>query len=257
MGSATKEIGILVKQLVFKSLDLGEAGIHAEEVIDPDFGFFAAGAGTKLNDRWPFVFGCVLGCLECFELGKLRGAGLLELVELGFGELGEVGSRSQGLRVGDLLVENQEFAGQVHLRLKFRELSSDIGKTIGIGRIGRLGNETIVVGNNLGVIHEDSINLFGGRCAEFGEGGGAVLGGFAVFFGFFAGSGGGFSLEFLHTTDFVDEALLTGEEGVAFGADVGGNSGFGAACLESGTTRAGDGDLIILRMNVGFHRVLL
>lgn len=74
------------------------------------------------------------------------------------------------------------------------------------------------------------------------------MGGFAILFSFFACGGGGFGLEFLHATYFVDEALLTSEEGMAFATDIDHHVIFGAACVKRGTARAGDGDLMVLWM---------
>ncbi len=66
------------------------------------------------------------------------------------------------------------------------------------------------------------------------------MGGFAIFFGFFACSGGCFGLVFLYTADFVDKTLLTGKEGVTLTADVYDNAVFCAAGRKTGTTTAGD-----------------
>jgi hypothetical protein len=74
------------------------------------------------------------------------------------------------------------------------------------------------------------------------------LGGFAIFFDFFACGSSGFGLEFLHATYFVYEALLTSEEGVATATDIDHHVIFGAACVKRGTARAGDGDLMVLWM---------
>lgn len=86
--------------------------------------------------------------------------------------------------------------------------------------------------------------------SHVGQGLGAGLGTFAVFFGFFAGGGFLFGLEFLDSTKLIDEAHLTGEEWVALGANIHFEIGFGGACLERGTARTGDGDLIVLWVDV-------
>ncbi len=66
------------------------------------------------------------------------------------------------------------------------------------------------------------------------------MGGFAIFFGFFAGSGGGFGLVFLYPTDLINKTLLTSKEGVAFTADIYDDTVFCAAGRKTGTTTAGD-----------------
>ncbi len=98
-------------------------------------------------------------------------------------------------------------------------------------------------------------NLFCRSSTEFGEGSWArSFAGFAVFFGFFASCSGGFGLELLDATNFVDEALFTSEEGVALGTDINRYSRFGAASRKDGPATAGDVDLLVGGVNACFHK---
>ena len=63
--------------------------------------------------------------------------------------------------------------------------------------------------------------------------------------------------EFVDAAKLVNEAHLTSEERVAFGADIHGKIGLRGACLEGSTTAAGNGDLVVGLMDLGFHRVKL
>lgn len=80
---------------------------------------------------------------------------------------------------------------------------------------------------------------------NIGQGLGAGLRTFAIFFGAFARSGTLFGLEFLDAAELVDEAHLTSEERVTFGADIDSDCILGGASLERGTTGASDRDLIV------------
>ncbi len=102
-------------------------------------------------------------------------------------------------------------------------------------------------GASFGYAQDELISL---SRSHVGQSLGTRLRTFAVFFGFFARSSFLFGLEFLYPTELVDEAHLTGEEGVALGADIGSEIGLGGARLERGTTRAGDGDLIVCWVDV-------
>ncbi len=86
--------------------------------------------------------------------------------------------------------------------------------------------------------------------ADVGESLGTRLGTLAIFFEFFACGGFLFGLEFLYAAELIDKAHLTGKERVALGADINCHSRSGRASLERGTTRAGDSDLVVGRMNV-------
>ena len=97
-------------------------------------------------------------------------------------------------------------------------------------------------GNKLGL---GSSNV--GECLR------ATLGGFAVLFGFFAGSTSLFSFVFLDTTELVDEAHFTCKEWVAFGADINRNGVAGRTCLERIAAAAGNRYWIVFGMDVGFH----
>ena len=79
----------------------------------------------------------------------------------------------------------------------------------------------------------------------------------AIFFGFFASSGGGFGLEFLDATNLVYKALLASEEGVTLAADINNDAVAGRTSGKTGATTTGDVDLMVGRMQVGFHRRLL
>lgn len=85
---------------------------------------------------------------------------------------------------------------------------------------------------------------------DIGQGLGAGLGTFAIFFGFFARGGFLFSLEFLDSAELIDEAHLTGKEGVALGADIDGHGIASGASLERRPARAGDRDLMVLWVDV-------
>lgn len=96
-------------------------------------------------------------------------------------------------------------------------------------------------------------NKLGLGSSNIGEGLGTRLGGFAVLFGFFAGSTGLLGLVFLDAAELVDKAHLTGKERVTLGADVNGDGVAGRAGLESVAAAAGNRDLMVFRVNVGFH----
>lgn len=76
-----------------------------------------------------------------------------------------------------------------------------------------------------------------------------------IFLFLFTGSGFLFGLEFFDTSEAVDEFHLSGEEGMAFATDVGGDVGFGAPSLEGGATGTFDGYRVVGWMDVGFHKV--
>lgn len=109
-------------------------------------------------------------------------------------------------------------------------------------------------GASFGYAQDELISL---SSSHVGQGLGTSLGAFAVFFSFFSRGGFLFGLELLDAAQLIDEAHLTSEEGMALGADVHGKIGLGGASLESGTARAGDGDLIVLWVDTRLHRGVL
>ena len=103
------------------------------------------------------------------------------------------------------------------------------------------------------IVQEGNKELFSGLSANVGEGLGTGLGRFAVFFSFFASRTSLFSFVFFDAAELVDEAHLTGKERVTLGADIDRNGIAGRASLERVAAAAGNRDLVVFGMNIGFH----